>query len=109
MIHESFVDLRAFSPLAGPLYLASFMFLFMYVVLNVFLSLVEESFATAKEQEVRDEVAINIEGQLGTPRGEAGDWVEGVKANLRVMAVAPGGRRNFQVLKEFIDSELAKF
>ena len=101
MIHDAFVDLRSFAPLGGPLYLASFIFLFMYVVLNVFLSIVEESFSAATKQETEFETVL-MRGESHEDNG----WAEGVKANLAVMARSDGARRNFQVLKEFIDSEL---
>ena len=104
MIHDAFMDLRNFSPLGGPLYLASFIFLFMYVVLNVFLSIVEESFSAASKQETVFEETVFMRGDSYEDSG----WVEGVKANLAVMARGDGARRNFQVLREFIDSELSR-
>ena len=50
VIRESFMDILPFYPLVSQLYLYSFVCLFIYVVLNVFIAIVEESFFATREK-----------------------------------------------------------
>ena len=50
VIRESFMDILPFYPLISQLYLYSFVCLFIYVVLNVFIAIVEESFFSTREK-----------------------------------------------------------
>jgi len=48
MIHDTFANLGDISPIFSQIYLYSFLCLFIYVVLNVFISIIEDSFFSEK-------------------------------------------------------------
>lgn len=50
VIRETFLDLTPFYPTVGQIYLYSFISLFIYVVLNVFIAIIEESFFMIRQE-----------------------------------------------------------
>lgn len=52
-ILDSFDDLIVFYPIVGQIYLYGFLLLFMYVVLNVFIALIEESYFSTQNKNAR--------------------------------------------------------
>jgi hypothetical protein len=61
IIRDTFSDICQLRPGWGELYLYSFLCLFIYVVLHLFISIVEEAYFSAKHQETPTEVLTQIE------------------------------------------------
>ena len=107
VIHEAFEDVSVNSPFIGPIYLYSFLVLFMYVVLNVFLSIVEEAFFSAKEHEDR----YLGRGIPGVRR--AGNnleisnrpLIQSIMHSIALLRNEPGGLHGLQEISNFIQED----
>ena len=71
VIRETFMDLTPDFPVVGQLYLYTFTCLFIYVVLNVFIAIVEESFFSTRKRSL--EMYANV-GNL-KPTFKRFDWL----------------------------------